>query len=258
MEFFKKISLFILIIFILTSTAPSAFCITKIAKKDFETQTKDSHIIKASLTYPKIEGKTKYPTVVLLHSIGYSSADWEDLIINLNNAGYAVIAIDLRGHGKSVYNANLQQRSWVYFSTKVYQKFPSDVVAVLKQAQTTSKKVSLDNMAFVGADVGANTAILASKLLAKKPKAMVLISASSNFKGLFVPITLTEIGNIPILAMASTQDGFSIQEEQKLAKFAQGAFYVKNYPRGGMGMMMLKTNPSMSNDIVKWLKTVLK
>lgn len=258
MNFFKKISLFIVIIFVFISAAPSAFCVTKIAKKEFETQTKDAHIIKATLTYPKIEGKTKYPTVVLLHSLGYSSEDWGNFIIDLNNAGYAVIAIDLRGHGKSVYNTNLQQKSWVYFTNKAYQKFPNDVVAVLQQAQTTSKKVSLDNMAFVGADIGTNTAILASKTLAKKPKALVLISPTLNFKGLFVPITLTEIGTIPVLAMASKQDGFSMQAEQKLAKFAQGAFYVKNYPTGGMGMMMLKTNPTMSNDIIKWLKTVLK
>jgi len=87
---------------------------------------------------------------------------------------------------------------------------------------------------------------------------MILISPSMNFKGLYVPIAMTEIGTMPILSMVSKQDDYSIQEQKKLSKFAQGAFYAQNYPKGGMGMMMLKANPSMTKDIVSWLKTVVK
>ena len=249
MNLTKKLLIF-LVVFVFISTQ-AAYC--KTVKKEIVVQTKDSKIIKATLSYVKIEGVKKYPTVLLLHSIGYSSTDWGNLVPDLNNAGYAVIAMDLRGHGKSIYDAGFHQKNWVYFTPKAYQKFPSDAVAMLNEAQKQSKKVDLNNLAIVGADIGANTAILAAKELKKKPEALVLISPSTSFKGLYVPIAMAEMGTIPILTMVSKKDKYSLQEQQKLSKFAQGGYYARNYPNGGMGMMMLKLNPTMSQDITRWV-----
>lgn len=255
MNFLKKLAILTLTMIVFTSTVQCAYC--KTVKKEIEVTTKDSYILKATLTYMKIDGVQKYPTVLLLHSLGYSSENWGNLIANLNSAGFAVIAMDLRGHGKSVYNSNLQRKTWVYFKPKAYLKYPSDVVAVLNQAQKQSKKVSLNNLAIVGADIGANTAVLAAKSLPKKPKALVLISPSLTFKGLYLPVAMTEIGTVPVLTMASQQDGYSLDQEKKLSKFAQGSYFVKNYPKGGMGMMMLQSNPIMSIEITKWLMRYL-
>jgi len=255
MKLIKKILISVITIFIFTITAQNAYC--KVVKKEIEIQTKDLKIIKATLSYEKIEGLTKYPTVLLLHSLGYSSDDWSNLITDLNNAGYAVIAMDLRGHGKSVYNTKFQKKSWVYFNSKIYQKIPSDVVALLDQIKTQLKIVDLNNMAIVGADIGANTAVLVSKELKQKPKTLVLISPTTSFKELYIPIAMTEL-NMPILTMVSTKDRYCIQEQRNLAKFSQGGFYAKNYPNGGMGMIMIKLNPSMSQDITKWIMKYLK
>lgn len=260
MKLMKKILLFfVLVIFILANTAQTACCKpAKTIKKEIEVQTKDLRVIKSTLSYVKIEGLKKYPTVVMLHSLGYSSQDWGPLITYLNNAGYAVIAIDLRGHGKSIYTSGFQKKPWIYFTTKTYEKIPSDVITVLNQIQQQSKIVSLDNMAIIGADIGANAAILVSKDLKKKPKTLVLISPTTTFKGLYVPIAMAEMGNIPILSIVSKKDVYCMNEQQKLSKFAQGGFYAQNYPNGGMGMMMLKLNPSMAQDITKWVMRYLK
>lgn len=256
MKIIRKVLLFVLIIFVFLITTQTAYC--KIIKKEIEVQTKDARIIKATLSYAKIDGVEKYPTVVLLHSLGYSSENWGNLISDLNNAGYAVIAIDFRGHGKSAYDSSFHLKTWAYFTAKAYQKFPSDVTAVLNQAQKESKKVSLNNLAIVGADIGANTAVLVAKDLRYKPKTLVLISPTTSFKGLYIPIAMTQIGRIPILSMVSQKDLYCLQEQQNLAKFAQGGFYARNYPQGGMGMLMLKTNPSMSQDITKWILKYLR
>lgn len=255
MKLIKKIVL-LLVIFIFASST-NTYC--KVIKKDIEFQTKDSRVIKASISYTQIAGVKKYPTVVLLHSLGYSSANWGNLIPDLNNAGYAVVAIDFRGHGKSIYNSQFQKRSWVYFKQKTYLKFPNDVMQMLKQVQTQIKLVSLDNMAIVGADIGANTAILVAKQLPQKqkPKTMVLISPTTNFKGLYTPLIMTDL-DMPMLSMVSNKDQYCLDEQKKLAKFSQGGFYAQNYPNGGMGMMMLKVNPAMSQDIVRWIIKYLK
>lgn len=256
MKEIKKISIFILLILVFFASVQSAYC--KTIKKEIEVQTKDSRIIKSTLTYVKIDGVKKYPTVVLLHSLGSSSTDWGNLINDLNNAGYAVLAIDLRGHGKSIYDVSLHKKSWVYLTAKGYQRFPSDVVLVLNEVKKQSKKVDMNNMAIVGADIGANTAVLVSKQLKVKPKTLVLISPTVSFKGLYIPIAMVDMGAVPILSMVSNKDKYCLGQQQQLAKFAQGGFYAQNYPQGGMGMMLLKTNPTMSQDITKWIIKYLK
>lgn len=247
----KKILLWILIIFVFALTAQNAYC--KVIKKDIQVQTKDNRIIKATLSYVKIDKVKQYPTVVLIHSLGYSSENWGNLTNNLNNAGFAVIAVDLRGHGKSIYDGSLHRKPWIYFTPKTYLKLPSDVEAVLNQAQKDSKKVSLNNLAIVGADIGANTAVLVAKDLKYKPKTLVLISPTTSFKGLYIPIAMTQLGQVPILTMVSDKDKYSLQEQKSLSKFAQGGYYARNYPQGGMGMLMIKTNPTMTTDITKWI-----
>lgn len=246
----KKFLVFIFSFLIIMATAQNAYC--KIIKKEIQVQTKDAKLIKATVSYFKIDGLTKYPTVLLLHSLGYSSEDWGNLINDLNNAGYAVIAMDLRGHGQSLYNTKFQKKSWVYFTTKMYQKIPGDVELLLDQTQKQMKLLDMGNLAVVGADVGANAAVLVSKDLKKKPKTLVLICPTTSFKGLYIPIAMTDL-EMPILSIVSNKDRYCLSEQRNLAKFSQGGFYAKNYPNGGMGMLMIKQNPTMSQDITKWI-----
>lgn len=246
--------LILLFVFIFAGTT-SAY--SKTVQKEIQIQTKDSRIIKATISYINNPAKKRYPTVVLLHSLGYSSQYWGSLVPDLQNAGYAVIAVDLRGHGKSIYDGNFKQKTWPYFTVKTYQKIPKDVSLILAEAQKQSKQVDMGNMAMVGADIGANTAILVSKDLKKKPKTIVMISGTTNFKGLYIPIAMTDVP-VPILSMASKKDSYSINQQRELAKFSQGGYYAKNYPQGGMGMLMLKVNPSMASDITSWIKRYLK
>lgn len=252
MKIIKK--LFILTLLVLTFAGNIQYAYAnKTIKKEINVQTKDLRIIKATLSYVQVPNVKQYSTVVLLHSLGYSSADWGNLVQELNNAGYAVIAMDLRGHGKSIYDTHFKKRPWVYFTPKAYLKMPNDVIAVLNEVKKETKLVSVDNIAIVGADIGANTAVLAAKQMPKKPKTLVLISLTTSFKGLYIPIAMAEMGRIPILSMASKKDRYSMQEQANLARYSQGGFYAQDYPQGGMGMMMLKLNPSMSQDIVKWI-----
>lgn len=246
----KKILFLVFVFFAFALTGQNAYC--KVIKKDIQIQTKDKRVIKATISYEKRDVK-QYPTILLLHSLGYSSENWGDLPELLNKAGYLVIAMDFRGHGKSIYDGSLKRKPWVYFTTKAFARFPKDVEEMLTQSQKDCKEVSLKNYAIVGADIGANTAVLVAQDMKVKPKTLVLISPSTSFKGLYIPIALAQIGQIPILTMVSEKDNFSLQEQKSLSKFAQGGYYARNYPLGGMGMLMIKSNPMMTVDIAKWL-----
>lgn len=220
-------------------------------------ETKDSFVIKSKLFYPA-EKKAVYPAVVFLHSIGYSSDYWGVIVKKFVDAGAAVLVVDLRGHGQSMYDSNFKIRSWQYYSNKTFAKYPEDIADILKYVATNYKNISIHNYAVVGADIGANTAILAVEKIVNKPKCMVLISPTREFKGLYTPISMTNIGAVPLLSMVSAKDPHSVRESQSLKKFAQGTFDIKTYPAGGMGMLMLKANPSMADDIVNWVMPQIK
>lgn len=220
-------------------------------------ETKDSFIIKSKLFYPA-EKQDVYPVVVLLHSLGYSSDYWGSVTKKFLDAGSAVLLVDLRGHAQSSYDSNFKIRSWVYYSNKSFAKYPEDIAEIMKYAATNYRNISTTKYAIVGADIGANTAILAAERLNNKPACMVLLSPTREFKGLYTPISMTNIGAMPIMSIVSVKDPYSLKESEALKKFAQGAFDIKTYPAGGMGMLMLKANPTMSDDIVNWVIPKIK
>lgn len=220
-------------------------------------ETKDSFIIKSKLLYPKVK-KERYPLVIMLHSLGYSSAYWMTLPKMLNDKGYAVLLVDLRGHGASLYDSNFRIHSWIKYTDAQFLKYPQDINELVYYVLYAYKNISNQDYIIVGADIGANTAILAAEKLKVKPKGMVLISASLKFKGLYTPIAMTNIGTTPIMAIASRKDNYSFNQLNELKKFAQGRYDEKIYPVGGAGMLMLKANPKMSTDIANWISSILK
>ena len=168
------------------------------------------------------------------------------------------MAVDLRGHGQSVYDSDFRIRSWRYYSNSQFAKYPKDISDILKYLASNYKDISTTKYAIIGADIGANTAVLVSEKMVNKPKALVLMSPTSTFKGLYIPISMTNLGKIPIMAIVSNRDIYSKKEATTLKKFAQSEYNLKIYPVGGMGMLMLKSNPSMSKDILNWVLPKIK
>ncbi|MGN1125501.1 MAG: alpha/beta hydrolase [Candidatus Gastranaerophilaceae bacterium] len=258
----KKFFTISLILFFTIITTQATFAGTTKPKKtyterEYTVKTSDGHLLHAYLSYPKTKLKG-YPTIVMLHSLGYNSRYWIPLQVKFNNLGYAVIRVDLRGHGKSVYDKNFHQRSWRSFKNETFMKYPQDIVETINFIKAETKKVNFYNWAIIGSDIGANTAILVAKSMPVKPKALVLMGPSMTFKGLYVPVAMTEIGNAPILAIASKTDTYSMQEQTKLSKFAQGTFEICNTKTGSSGMLLLSQQPAIQNSIINWLTAKIK
>lgn len=248
---------FVLALAFVVAIAISGAVMTSIAAEkkkvfDFDYETKDGFIVRSTLTYPPVE-KNSYAMVVLLHSLGYSSEEWGLMKYDFNQAGLAVLEIDFKGHGKSLNDIHFKRRSWIYLSEKAFSDYPNEVLESLKQVLEQRKDIAQNYVAYVGADIGANTAIMAAKSQYPKPVCLALISPSMEFKGLYVPISLANAGNIPILAMASAKDRKTLSEINDIEKYAQGSYTKRIYEHGGTGMLMLKLNPPMTVDIVNWV-----
>ncbi len=227
-------------------------------KKDITVQSADGFTIKATLEYPKVKGKREFSTVVLLHSLGYSSQWWETLPKDLLGAGYAVVRIDLRGHGKSVYNSKLVRTSWKNLTNSAFAKYPDDVTRVIEYIKTeNSKTVFFNNWAIVGADIGGSTAVLAADKIAYKPKTIVILSPVVNTKGLYIPVKLANLNQVDIFTIYGTDDTSSSDAAEYLKKFAQAGFAQYKSESKSSGMIMLKNDSSLSKIITSWIKEYL-
>lgn len=229
-----------------------------VVKKDISVQSVDGFSIKAVLEYPKVKKQKEFPTVVLLHSLGYSSEWWETLPKELLDSGYAVLRIDLRGHGRSVYNSKLVRTSWKSMTNSAYAKYPDDVVKVIDYVKSeNTKKIFFNNYAIVGADIGASTAVLAADKVSYKPKTIVMLSPVVKTKGLFIPVKMANLSNIDILAISGTDDVSGAESAEYLKKFAQAAFMTYTSEAKSTGMIMLKNDTSLAKIITSWIKEYL-
>ena len=218
-----------------------------------ECEVKDGSIIVADVYYPEVK-KAKYSTIVMLHSLGYNSTRWAEYAKSLAATGYGVVAIDFRGHGRSVYTAKLNRQSWTNYKREVFKKYPDDIMAILRLIKEEFPNLSFEEWGIVGADIGANTAVLVAEKAKNKPKTLVLISPHESHKGLFIPISIVNMGAIPVLSISCEGDNTTIAAQKNLQKYAQADFQIKNFKNNMSGMHMVN-NPEIGGYVTGWLES---
>lgn len=253
----RRIFIIILTLFLLLiNTSVSA--VQNVIEKEIKAVSVDGFNISATLTYPKVKSQKEFPTVVLLHSLGYNSQWWEDLPDELLKKGYAVLAIDLRGHGASIYNAKLTKNSWKNMKPSAFAKYPDDVLAIInKVKEENTKKVFFNNWAIVGADIGASAGVIAADKMQVYPKTIVMISPVVKAKGLYVPVSMAHLDGVDFLSISGTDDIMSKDAEIYLAKFVQDEFATFTSDSKTTGMMMIKNDPGLSRLISEWIAEYL-
>ena len=226
----------------------------KVVEKEIKAVASDGFNISATLTYPKVKNQREVYTVVLLHSLGYNSQWWETLPNELLAKGYGVLAIDLRGHGNSVYNSKLTKNSWKNMKNSAYAKYPDDVLAIINQVkEENSKKIFFNNWAIVGADIGASAGVLAADKMPVHPKTIVMISPVVKAKGLYIPVSMAHLDGVDFLSISGTDDIMSKDAESYLVKFAQDEFATYTSESKSTGMMMIKNDQGLAKMIAEWI-----
>ena len=254
----KRLVLIILTLFLLIINTSIEASQTYL-KKDIKVASIDGFNIEATLTYPKNKTQKEFSTVVLLHSLGYNSQWWEDLPQDMLNKGYAVLAIDLRGHGGSIYNSKLTKTSWKNMKNSAFAKYPDDIIAVInKVKEENTKRKFFNNWAIVGADIGASAGIIAADKLDTKPKTIVMISPVIRAKGLYIPVSAANLDGVDFLSISGTGDIMSKDAESYLMKFAQDEFATYTSESKTTGMMMLKNDPGLAKMIAEWVGEYLQ
>ena len=214
-------------------------------KHKIEFVTRDKFILVGDLYLA--DSQTDKPLVVCLHSFSMNAQAWKKMAENLRLKGYNVLAMDLRGHGRSVYNENLKLKSRYYYKKEDWQKLPKDVVDSVKYVKANYPKVNCNDIIIVGADIGASVAAIGSISLKYSPQKMILISPMLQFKGLKMPVRTKKFVDTKIMMVLAKTDRIIMNFESKNPPL------IKRYQVGGPGNKLIDANKDAYDEIIKFI-----
>lgn len=188
--------------------------------------------------YAPAAARSPWPGVILLHMLGSDRTSWDAFARQLTTAGYAVFAVDMRGHGDTGGARDFSQatddlqRVWRYFTAR------SDV-----DARRT---------AVIGASIGANMALITAAL---QPaiKTVVLMSPGLDYRGVTTAGAIAEYGDRPLLIIASMEDIYPADSSHQLQQLAKGESQLIMYEGAGHGTDMFGPEPELADLIIAWL-----
>ncbi len=182
------------------------------------------------------------PGLVMLHMAERQRGDWDTLARTLQSKGYAVLTIDLRGHGGSG-----GSRDWT--------KMVADAAGAFTWL-ANRPEVDPARIGFAGASVGAN---LALNFAASEPgvKTLVLLSPGLNYRGVTTEKAMIAYGPRPVMLVASAEDREAAVAVDGLQQLAQGQQSVLSLQDQGHGTNMLGRDNGLEEAILKWLQETL-
>lgn len=188
--------------------------------------------------------------IVLLHMMPADRTSWHTLATKLQEAGFHVFAIDLRGHGQSAGGPNGYQT----FSDAQHQQSLFDVETAVEFLRAKGAQ----KIYMAGASIGANLA-LQYAAEHKEVVAVVLLSPGLDYHGIHADIWMNNLKpDQAVLLIASDDDVYSFTSVKALYERSSNlkTREVKLLTDAGHGTRMFDKNPEMVDEIVNWLKKV--
>ncbi len=240
--------------------AKLGFLLSALLAQDVELTTSDG--VKLSATYTKPTGDGKRPALILIHQLTGKKEDWGDFPAAAAKAGFAVMAIDMRGHGKSAnpFANDRDKQNVEKWEKDDWIKVCEDIKAakgeLAKKAEVDVKKIVL-----IGASIGANIALHYSGTDADI-KAVAALSPGEQYKGVSAIEAVDKCANKPFFGAASENDPYSAKSLQRI--FGKVKHMIKNtkiYKNAGHGTKMFGNEDEPGNltkELLEWLKNAAR
>ena len=193
--------------------------------------------------YAPIDIPPPWPGVILLHMLGRDRSSWDDYARQLTRAGYAVFALDMRGHGDTG-----GAMDWDLAENDIQQVWNN---------LSTKTDIDPDRMALVGASIGANMALVAGANEAGV-RTVVLLSPGLDYAGVKTEAAMVTYGDRPVLIVASQEDTYAADSSRNLEEAAIGEVRLVMYQDAGHGTHMLAGDTGLGELIIDWLDTYLE
>jgi len=200
--------------------------------------------------YENITSSKSY-VLIEIHGLGSNKDEWQKLNDSLKKEKIGYLAIDLRGHNKSV-ECNNEKIDYRNFTASDWQKILIDIKAAYDYL---SKKIDKSKIVFVGASIGANAAIISGETL-QNP--VIALSPGLNYAGLEPAISLSKIRN-KILIIYSENDNYSAFSVNHSFKAICKANDIKcsiKKAKTGHGVEIFKSEQLFIKELINWVKNL--
>ncbi len=180
------------------------------------------------------------PGVLLMHQMGMDKDAWPELAAALVEAEYAVLSVDLRGHGETG-------------GSRLWNLAEVDVQRWLDWLRA-QPGVDPDRMNIVGASIGAN---LALRGMANDAGVIttVALSPGLEYSGVTTADAVTAIGDRPLGLVAGRGDVYSADSLRDLLALAEGDTLLRLYDNQLHGNRIFPVEADLAPSIVFWLES---
>lgn len=186
----------------------------------------DKRPLIGSFWAPKTSGSNVAPGVVLVHQPGRNREDLVEIAVRLHKQGFAVLSIDLRGHGESVGH----DKPWTEVSEEEQARIWTFAVRDVKGSAAWLQKqpgVHSSNVSLVG-DRGGCTLVVRHATRDENVRAIVLVDPPREQMGFNLARDLEVLAGLPTLIAASKDTQTSAQAiADESAKANDGLKYVE-------------------------------
>jgi pimeloyl-ACP methyl ester carboxylesterase len=215
-----------------------------------EYTTSDGVVIIGDYWMPK-DASAPAPAVILLHMYRSDRSAWRPLVPVLEEAGFAVLAIDMRGHGESIKPEDRKLEKRVRDRDPVlFRAMHRDVFGAYRWLQQRPE-VDLSRLAIVGASVGCSVA-LDYAVRDKSVDTIVLMTPGENYLGVDSVEDIKQYGRRPVLMLTSEEE--RTNGTQALSELAREV-ELKTYSQAGVhGTKMFGKVPGVRQFMAAYLK----
>ncbi len=202
-----------------TSTPAPASANANAEGETVEITTRDNQKLQATFFAPK-KKNYRAPAAMLVHGAGEDRSELEKIGTTLQKRGFAVLSIDLRGHGASrteeldwsKLTEEDRERTWAYTLR--------DLSAGAEYLRSRDD-VHTSNLSIVGVRSGSTIAARYAKS-DENARALVLVAPQPSQLGFDVTEDLNELGGLPTLILAPKDERNQAERMQLAAHSANG------------------------------------
>lgn len=198
--------------------------------------------------------------VLLLHMYRSSRLAWRPIEARLASAGFHVLAIDMRGHGRSSRDKDgkiidVTRAATADPKTNPFLKMHLDAKAGLDYL--VSKGAPKDRLAIVGASVGCSVALHTAQQHKDLVKAIVLMTPGVDYLAVPSLEHAKEFGDRAALLLSSEEEADKGARPLKAVMKSDRVELSLLNERGIHGTRMFGKVPTIEADIIEWLSDAL-
>lgn len=181
------------------------------------------------------------PVILLLHMLNSSRAAWDPLIPDLRAAGYALLNIDMRGHGDSG-------------GTRDWEAAIADVTEGWVGWLDANDHLGDEGLALIGGSIGANVALI-SCARAETCRGAIALSPGLDYRGVKPESALVDgLASRAALLVAAQNDRSSSTAIRQMFLKAKGDVSARLYRGRAHGTRLFDSEyDSVSALILAWL-----